>query len=144
MWQLHFGTLLFALYLNFSISIVEITNKIRTSSKLLVSKKATTSQKKPQFTEVNINFYRKQCLRIVICNKSIYWNKLYQQHKHWRKSFFQFLHFWKFASRWFSATVKKACSIFRCVWSFFLDFQRRQDQKILFMRSRFFLLHVDS
>ena len=138
MWQLHFGTLLFALYLNFGISIVEITNKIRTSSKLLVSKKARTSQKKPQFTEVNINFYRKQCLRIIICNKSIYWNKLYKQHKHWRKSFFLFLHFWKFASRWFSATVKRTCRIFRCVWSFFWISREGKTKKYCLWEAIFF------
>ena len=65
-WEFHFGTLVFALYFNFGISIVEIKIKIRTFFKSLVSDNMVVEKN----LRVTINFYETHCLPIVTRNKN--------------------------------------------------------------------------
>ena len=56
--------------------------------------------------------------------------------------FLQLLYFWRFVSRFFSDRVKKLV-ICSGLHESSLDFQRREDQKIPFMRSKFIYLYLD-
>ena len=60
-----FGILVYALCFIFGISIAEIKYKIRTSFKALVSKKARAWLLKKNL-RVTINFYKTQCLPVII------------------------------------------------------------------------------
>ena len=125
MWEFHCGTLVFTLYFNFGISIVEINIKIQTFFKLLVSKaQELGGWNEPQGKD---NFYEKHYLPVATWNKNNLSKQVVPMIYTLDKRFLQLLYFWKFASCFFSGRVKKLVVYFG-LYESSLDFLRREDE----------------
>ena len=73
---------------------------------------------------------------------NIYQSKFYQVHRHWEKGFLQLLYIWRFASCFFSDSLKKLVCL---VCMSLLCISREEKTKpILSVGSKFIFLHVDS